>query len=421
MYLKSCPRLYPSLLQTYGISSRLTHFENRRWKLFTLVWVFAVVLIGCSQQGREATGRLDTPEHHVLRGHDTVEKGDWKRAEREFNLALGLDENYAPAHAGIAIVAAHASADPLLSRRQKEIQFKRAQNALKKAFNEVSDKAQQLEVHLAAIRVERFTKEKKKWLKEAESHYRKAVKLSAANNRDARSHLYMARARRDAFQLPKAEDLYRRVLALDSPLNSVADDELALVQKVRRAAPGSLYGKRIAFDEQITRVDIAALFISELRLDRLYRRGGRSAQFQASTANSASPDVPQDIINHPLRSDIEEVLRLGVAGLEVSPRGRFLPNEVITRAEFALMVEDILAKVTGEKDLKTRFIGQNSPFPDVRSDLPYFNAVQTVVSRSLMEPKDKINGIFAPLDPVNPADGLIVIRLLKNELRSYVR
>ena len=53
--------------------------------------------------------------------------------------------------------------------------------------------------------------------------------------------------------------------------------------------------------------------------------------------------------------------------------------------------------------------------------LPQFNAIQTVVSRSLMEPKNKIRGLFGPRDPVAGADALLVIRQMKSELQSYLR
>ncbi len=384
-----------------------------------VVMLSAVVLVvGCSSNSRQASGRLDTPEHHVLRGNDAIAVGNFERAEREFELSLGLKEDYAPALAGLAVVKAQVGTKPLLSKRQRERYFEQSKDYLKKAFDKARG-PENLEVYLAAIQVSRINKEKR-WIKNAESQYFKALKLSGDKN-EARPHLYMARVWRDAFQLPKAEELYRRVLGQDSPLNEVADAELAVVQKIRRAAPGSRYGKLIAFDDRITRADIAALFISELRLERIYRRGAKAAEFKPSTSSAGIYSVPKDVLEHPLRGDIEEVIRLGVRGLEVSPRGRFLPDEVINRAEFALMVEDILVKVTGEYDLSTRFVGQKSPFADVKSDLPYFNAVQTVTSRSLMEPKDKINGIFAPLDRVIPVDALIVLRLLKNELRSYVR
>jgi hypothetical protein len=86
-----------------------------------------------------------------------------------------------------------------------------------------------------------------------------------------------------------------------------------------------------------------------------------------------------------------------------------------------MLIEDVLARVTGEQGLKTKFIGQRSAFPDVRGDLPYFNAVQTAVTRNLMEPKNRIQGTFGPSDPVSGADALLAIRAMKDELKSYVR
>ncbi len=68
------------------------------------------------------------------------------------------------------------------------------------------------------------------------------------------------------------------------------------------------------------------------------------------------PDAT-DIKDHPLRADIEEVLKLRVVGLEPDPAHLFHPNAKVTRGEFAMMVEDILVKVTGETGLKTKFIG----------------------------------------------------------------
>jgi hypothetical protein len=55
----------------------------------------------------------------------------------------------------------------------------------------------------------------------------------------------------------------------------------------------------------------------------------------------------------------------------------------------------------------------------VRSDLPYFNAVMT--TRNLMEAKDKLRGLFGPSEPVSGAEALLVIRLMKDELKSYLR
>jgi len=106
-----------------------------------------------------------------------------------------------------------------------------------------------------------------------------------------------------------------------------------------------------------------------------------------------------------------------VRGLENYPDGNFHPAEIVTRAAYALMLEDVLIKVTGDKSLAKKFIGSTSPFTDVRPDLPYFNAVMVVTSRGIMAAQDMSSGEFAPLNPVSGVDALLVIRKIKQELK----
>ncbi len=390
----------------------------------------ALLAAGCAKEPRKAVGRLDTPEHHTLRGHDFIDKGNWAEAGRSFDLAISLDSEHGPAYAGKAIVVAHRAEKPGLSQDEREDIAEEAGDLIEEAFDNSDSDEHRRAAHVAAIRVLRRTKVPDDWLDDALDHYEDAVDLDPREV-DPRPHFYMARAHRDAFRMNDAQALYRRVLAMDTPMSGRADAELAVVQKIIRAEPGSRHGRTIAFDEQITRADIAALFIEELRLDKLYARGNRDRfdtgfkppktqqRFQADRVVKA-PEVT-DVEEHPLRADIMEVIELRVAGLQPDPSHEFHPDETVMRAEFAMMVEDILVKVTGEQGLKTKFIGQASPFADVRNDVPWFNAVQTVTSRDLMEPTDKINGVFEPLEPISGADALLVIRLLKDELRSYVR
>ena len=70
----------------------------------------------------------------------------------------------------------------------------------------------------------------------------------------------------------------------------------------------------------------------------------------------APPPTPvkllaKDIADHPLKTDIEGILEIGVRGLENDPKGNFNPGEVLSRGEYAIMLEDILIKLTGEKYL----------------------------------------------------------------------
>ena len=136
----------------------------------------------------------------------------------------------------------------------------------------------------------------------------------------------------------------------------------------------------------------------------------------------APPPAPvkllaKDIADHPLKTDIEGILETGVRGLENDPKGNFNPGEVLSRGEYAMMLEDILIKLTGEKDLAARYVNSKSLFPDVPADMPYFNAIIAVTSRGIMEAKNTKTGEFAPLKPVTGVDALLIIRKLKKELK----
>lgn len=405
------------------------HLTRLQLLLAVLAAAGLLVAAGCAKKPRVAEGRLDTPYHHTLRGNDFIDAGNWEQASRSFDLALSLDAEYGPALAGKAVVKAHEATAVGLSAKDKQAKADDARALAKHALKAAKNDDEKRIADVAYIRVYQMTKLPEDWLSDAKDYYDDAVDLDP-QGRDPAPPFYMARAYRDAFQMDEAQNLYRKVLAMDSSMTGKADAELAVVQKIIRAEPGTREGRLVAFESSISRADAAALFVEELRLDRLYARGNTKrfdtsfkpppqTTFKADTIQHAA--AATDIKDHPLRADIEEIMKLGVVGLEPDPAHLFHPNEKVTRAEFAMMVEDILVKVTGEQGLKTKFIGQASPFPDVRSDVPYFNAVETVTSRSLMQPKDKINGVFAPLEPVTGADALLVIRLLKDELRSYLR
>lgn len=109
-------------------------------------------------------------------------------------------------------------------------------------------------------------------------------------------------------------------------------------------------------------------------------------------------------------------MEVGIKGLEAFPDHTFKPYAAITRSEFAMMIEDILIKITRMNDLSTRFIGSTSPFPDLSSDLPCFNAVMICTTRGIMAAQNLSSGEFEPMGPVSGADALLGIRALKNQL-----
>lgn len=50
---------------------------------------------------------LDTPEQHVKNGHNLLARGKLDAANAEFLRAKNLDDGYAPAYVGLALVQGH--------------------------------------------------------------------------------------------------------------------------------------------------------------------------------------------------------------------------------------------------------------------------------------------------------------------------
>jgi tetratricopeptide (TPR) repeat protein len=389
---------------------------NRRGILWLLVALFTAVLFAamitsCAPPPRKPEAALDTPEHHVFSGNKLLDKGDYSGAQREFEMAIQLDKKYSPAYVGLGLVFGYQSS------------FEKAYENMKKAKGLAEKPDDKGNAHVGMIRLYSMER-KEKWLNKAEDEFETAIKL---NPKFSPAYFYMGKAYKFALNFDKAGEMFKKVLDLNDKYLIEADSEWKIVQKIQRAAPGSVIGKKIALIEEITRADLAALFVEELLLEKLYqkrtpRRFDTSFQapgkkFEADRIVKA--EAATDIQDHVLRTDIETVMRLGVRGLEPSPDHKFFPKEKITRAAYALMIEDILIKVSGDEKLATKFIGSKSPFPDLRNDLPHFNAVMVVTSRGVMEAKDLTTGEFAPMGTVSGADALLIIRKLKDELRFF--
>ncbi len=379
--------------------------------VFCILFAFGVMITSCAKPPRKPEAALDTPEHHVFSGNKLLEKGDYAGAQREFELAIQLDKKYSPAYVGMGLVFAY----------QKN--FEKAYENMKKAKSLAQKPDDKVNAHVGMIRLYSLER-KEKWINKAEDEFEDAIKI---NPKSSAAFFYMGKAYKFAFNFDKAGEMFKKVLDINDKYLVEADNEWKVVQKIQRAAPGSLIGKKIALIEEITRADVAALFVQELLLEKLYEKRTPKrfdTSFQAPVKKFEADRIVKaeaatDVQNHVLRTDIETIMRLGVRGLEPSPDHKFFPNEKITRAAYALMIEDILIKVSGDEKLTTKFIGSKSPFPDLRNDLPYFNAVMVMTSRGVMEAKDLSTGEFAPMGTVSGADALLIIRKLKDELRFF--
>jgi len=396
-------------------------------KQWLILGATALSLASCggaaTQAGRASHSDMDKPAYHNLTGERQLREGDYDAAKVSFKKAKELDPKNPGALAGMAVAMAHQTNRPEVSEETKDKVFKEGKTLLEEAVKNATIPADEANAHAGAVRFHVILERPQgKWRNEAESHFEKAVELAPE---EPSAYFYMASAEATSLRYDEAKVLYNKVIKLDGAYSDEASAEVERIQKVELALPSSQFGKEVANNPKISRADAAALFLAELRLDRLFmdQQKQYSAAFappetQRAFKRSPAQTLPDatDLTNHPLADSIELVIKLGIRGLQPDAEHKFSPSEPLTRSELAVILEDLLVKVTKDDALATQFVGQDSPHPDVPNDRYYFNAVRTSVNRGLMKPADAASGAFNPMGEVSGADALLAIRNLKKLL-----
>ncbi len=378
---------------------------------FITLSFFALFLsCGSSEKAREARSEVDTPEVHYDRGKALINKDNYNDAMFEFKQATSLDPKFAPAYEGMAWVYLD-------------------QNDLK-AAEEAANKALDLDgkwvlAKLAKARIKAKQEKYKDAIKEA----KKAIKdIPGSSVRDKRAaqiqaYLILGDIYKEANMYDEAQRAYQQVLEIDK-LNMKASQAIKDLAAYKTATTGQRPElRKIASKKEITRADVAVLFVLELPLDKIFRQAPQSQQAgwhpptqnvmgqrKSETAGEMlPPDVPED---HWARSFIKEALDKGA--METLPDGNFHPDEKVNRAEFSRIIEKFMIRYWNDPSLETKFFGTTSPFADVNNTSPIFNAVMVVSSRNIIPGYD--DGTFRPLNGVNGTEALNIIRKLKAEL-----
>jgi Tfp pilus assembly protein PilF len=377
----------------------------------------ALLMVGCACKVRNAGGKIDDPPSHCKQGMKYWDDGNYAQAEEEFKRAQLLDSNYAAAYAGLALTTAQAA------KTAGDVET--AEEGFKEALK-LAEKAQSLDSKISdvfiakaiVISMKNEGKEAKTWLHELENEYDKALKLDPENAEVfyRRGYCY-----KKAYEFSKAADDFKKVLDLKKEFTTQANEQLEIVRKVERVASGTDMSKKIALVEQISRADIAALFVLELHIDKLIDKKAPKNEDTNSQAPGDSLEMKEDsIVSMAEATDIDghwainyitDIVERGIRGLELYPDHSFHPDQPVNRGECALMVEDVLVAITGDKDLAVKHIGTESRFPDVNPSHPAYNAICNVVDKGIMDAS--ASGEFGPDKPVSGPDALLAIRNLK--------
>ena len=397
---------------------------------FVLIAFLLVACAGAEETAvpaRTAQNSLDSVEFHVFRGDDALQENRYLQALESYNRALDVDPDNVAALAGAATALAFDEAGKNPDSEQRKESFARAEIFLKRAEKNMKTPDEKGRYFTAVVAVNVSLQSERDWYEKALENL-EAVREIPAEDHAAK--FYVAKAHVERGEYSKAEKLLGSVMDDGGRFSDVAEVELRTVQKIRRARPGTRFGNNIATSDRVSRAEVAALLVTEFNLSSLYARNIEEynraysvPENQRRFRTQVSTEVPDatDISLHPHRRAIEEVLSLKLRGLEADPSHLFYPDRPLSRGEFALLIEDLLIKITDDRPLKTKYFGQDSPYRDVRDDVFYYNAVRVAVERNLLELEDKVTATFAPEKPVTGADAVLAIRELKKAVESVLK
>lgn len=394
----------------------------------SLFIIAALAFSGCAKPAARCQSPEDNPEHHYSQGMDLLENNKTKEASEKFDRALYCDDRFGPAHAGMAIISAMKAASD--SPEYRQVDADKAYEHLKAASKHSSSNEDEFAFNVASMRVNTILKQKK-WLGEVEDSYKQAMKLKVDerkliyyDGREAATY-FMGVAYLDAREFQSARDRFSDVLSAkkEGKWNAPADKEWKRTDKIVRALGGITLGdvgKEIAVKSSVKRGDMAAILADELKINKLF--AGRIPV--RSEVDKLKPEfTPADVLNSPFKEEVATMMKWNVRGLEpvydaTTKAYLFKPDEPVTRKEFALVLEDLLIKLTGDEKLASAFFGhERSPFPDVPATAAWYNSVMNVATRNIME--TELSGEFRPNDNVDGAEAVLAIRVLRQKLNIY--
>lgn len=350
--------------------------------------VSLLLLAGCAA-GELPVAVVDNPEYSIATGMRFLRRGQYGPALAEFERARALNEALAPAYLGLALAKAHLGDGD------------GARGALDEARRRDG-----VAVHAAAIQVLTLL-QPPGWLAEAEREF-EAGRGRAA--RDPELLFVMGRAYKAAFAFENAAALLRQVLALNRGQEEEAVEEVVALEMIQRAAPASEIARRVALKGQVTRGELAALLVEEVRWLAL-------PEVARGTAEPAMAyPFAADLEDSPHRGAVEALLKRPLRGLRLFPDQTFAPDQVVSRDVFAIILEDVLLRVKGD-DLRASALPAGfSPFGDLPADHFAFSAALLLTRGGILEGRPAER--FAPREMVSGPEALLALRRLREVLQA---
>ncbi len=370
--------------------------------------IFTLSIIGCGKKALKEDSVLDTPDNHFSRGMVEFDRGNLTTAMAEFDRAKALNPNYGLAYSGMALVYA------------KQGDFKKAYEFADKGIDNTE---KSVDAYIIKGRVITIEGKGDDWIEDAAKEFAKAIKI---NPNSSKAWYYLGITYKEGFAFGKSVDAFRKVVEMKGDYSEEANTEWELVQKIERAKPGTKVGAKIALISKIDRADLGVLLMEELKLmtliekkrpevyDTRFRAPEDPTKMQATEVTKM--EAATDIKGHWAERWLGDIIQAQISGLEPYPDHTFRPDEAINRANYAQVMQGIMILVTSDEALATKYVGEQSRFPDVAGSHFAYNAMALMVDRGIMK-ADKISGAFKPKEAMSGADALLAIRDFQNALR----
>jgi len=365
-----------------------------------LTMVFA---ISCSRTVVKPESDIDTPRDHYLSGMQKLDAESLEDAEKDFNRAVELDPSSPFGYTGLAYL---------------EVLRGNYRQALKHVKKAVKNDKSFADAHAAGGYAVTARKRGKNWFADAEKYFGRALEIDPGNERAL---FYRAGCLLKAQYYDDAAKTFKLVVDKNGMYARRARGRLSLANRILKVTPIVRSCAYIVLDESIDRADLGVLLEDLMRI-RIHVRHYRPRLFSEFytddlTLVDRSVRMPPDINNHVGKKQIHVILPLAVEGVSVFPNGYYYPDKIVTREQFAVTVQSILALLRNDPDLATRYYGSASVFPDVRTDFYAYNAISLCVNEGLMD-VDPHTGDFRPHATVSGIDAVEMLRRLEKAITA---
>jgi tetratricopeptide (TPR) repeat protein len=356
--------------------------------IFGAVWLFS--LAGCGPEILRQANPLTSPEHHFVSGLHMLELQKYWDAEREFQLALNLDSRFAKARVGMGLVYGY------------EGNYDGSRQEFFLAEKDIRGE-DRVWIYLGRLRILPLER-KKDWLEGSLKAFNQLVELWPDRGEP---YYFSGLAYLGAHDFLQAGKLFEKATHFKQPWAARASEELALLREIEQARPETHAGKEICLAKRVRRSQTAVLLAQETKI---------ASALLVLPLPGPVPAPPRDLQGHPYKLEIEQIARLRLPGLSLTPDGTFRADDFLAKDEFAALVFEIVKRFK-KSSITPAPEEEEISLRDLPEKHPYYQAALFTLREGIFEMPRQKKLFFRPKSPLSGVETLLALRRLEKKLQ----